>query len=164
LGGQKFALVPLPWASVEVGVIDVTEAAAPTVARRVLLGRRACEAAGLVVVVEGGAQLFSGGRERGIAPADQQAAQWAMSDPLHLRAIQHAHRAARRTAVVDGPLKGQTFAVGVKVQVRLRVARGAVEVQRHIRAQPALQVEGVGEKRAVKHLRLVVDRQQQQVL
>jgi hypothetical protein len=47
------ALVPLPWASIEVGVIDVTAPAEPTVARRVLLGRRECEAAGHVCIVEG---------------------------------------------------------------------------------------------------------------
>jgi hypothetical protein len=47
------ALVPLPWASIEVGVIDVTVASEPAVARRVLLGRKACEAAGHVCVVEG---------------------------------------------------------------------------------------------------------------
>ena len=47
------ALVPMPWASVEVGVIDVTAPAEPVVARRVLLGRKACEAAACVCVVEG---------------------------------------------------------------------------------------------------------------
>jgi len=39
------ALIPLPYASIEVGVIDVTNATNPVIAKRIILDRKSCEAA-----------------------------------------------------------------------------------------------------------------------